>query len=287
MILVTGATGNVGSRVLSRLAEKGQKVSALVRNKQAKGIHPKADVRVGNYEELKSLEAAMQGVTKVYLLASGSKLTQHEFNVIAAAQRAGVKHIVKHSGLGANYGAIELSRWHLEAEKKLKQSGIAWTILRPSGYASNALMWSGSLASQGVVYGSTGDGKLGIIDPDDIADCGVICLTKSGHEGKEYDLTGPAALSVTDQLAIINKVVGKQYRYQEVPDQAVHQAMTQMGLDKAFVDAMVEFYGMVRAGHAAVTTPTVKQLLGREPASFETWVKNNRNAFTNAKASNQ
>ncbi|HEY1559002.1 MAG TPA: SDR family oxidoreductase [Kofleriaceae bacterium] len=281
MILVTGSTGNVGSEVVKQLAAGGHKVRALVVDTAEGSKFPTTvDTVAGNLDNIDSLVNAMKGVDHVYLLAPLTPaLQKHEANAIEAAKRAKVKHVVKHSVLGANYEAVALGKWHRAGEKALEASGVGWTHLRPSAFHANSLWWAQTIKTQGAVYQPTGDGKIASIDPRDIAGCAVEVLTKPGHEGKSYELTGPAALSASDQCDIIGRVLGKPVKFVNVPDQAARDSMLAMGMPAQIVDLMIEFMGLVRSGQAAAVTDTVQKLTGKPSRSFEAWVKDNTAAF--------
>jgi len=282
MILVTGSTGNVGTEVVNQLAQAGHKVRALVRDtKEASGKFPTTvDIVVGDLDNVDSLVNAMKGVTKVYLLAPLTpSLVKHEGNVIDAAKRSKVAHLVKHSVLGAQYEAITLARWHRTGEKSLEASGLAWTHIRPSGFFQNALGWAGMIKNGGTVYFPTGEGRLAVIDPRDIAAVAVKTLTESGHEAKGYDVTGPKALSTQDQVDTIGRTIGKPLKFVNVPDAAARDSMLGQGMPTVIVDAYIEFCSIIRAGQAALVTDTVARLTGRQPRTFESWVADNVSAF--------
>jgi uncharacterized protein YbjT (DUF2867 family) len=281
MILVTGATGNVGAELVKQLATKGHKVRALVRSpSEASGkFATTVDLAAGDFDNPDSLVAAMRGVERVYALVPFTPaLVAQDKNLIEAAKRAGVKHVVKHSVLGAQYEGVTLGKWHRVGEKLLEASGLAWTHLRPGGFASNARMWAETIKTQGKVYQPTGDGKLGVIDPRDIASAAAVVLTTPGHESKTYDLTGPEALTTGDMATTIGKVIGKPVTYVDVPDSAARESMLGMGLPALIADALLEFTGMMRAGQAGMVSDAVKQLTGTN-RTFETWVRDNAAAF--------
>jgi uncharacterized protein YbjT (DUF2867 family) len=282
MILVTGSTGNVGSEVVKQLASAGHKVRALVRNsKDGAGKFPTTvDLAVGDLDNADSLVNAMRGIDKLYLLApfSGS-LVKQEANVIDAAKRAKVKHVVKHSVLGAQYEAITLARWHRAGEKALESSGIAWTHLRPSAFFPNALGWATMIRQSATVYYPTGDGKVGAVDPRDIAAVAVKTLTEHGHEAKSYDVTGPQALSTQDQVDIIARAIGKPLKFVNVPDQAARDSMQGQGMQTQMIDLLLEFTAIVRAGQCSLVSDTVHRLTARQPRTFEAWVKDNVGSF--------
>jgi uncharacterized protein YbjT (DUF2867 family) len=190
-----------------------------------------------------------------------------------------VKHVVKHSVAGAQWEAIALGKWHRAGEKLLERSGLAWTFVRPAGFASNALGWSATIKGGGSVYLPAGDGKLAVIDPRDIGAVVAKLLTTTGHEGKSYDLTGPTALSTGEQVAILGRVLDRQLTYVDVPDAAARDAMLGAGMPAPLADAMIEFMGLVRAGQTAATSDAVQTITGTAPRSFETWARDNAAAF--------
>jgi uncharacterized protein YbjT (DUF2867 family) len=282
MILVTGSTGNVGTEVVKQLASAGHKVRALVRNsKDGAGKFPTTvDLAVGDLDNVDSLVNAMRGIDKLYLLAPfTASLVKQEANVIDAAKRAKVKHVVKHSVLGAQYEAITLARWHRAGEKALEGSGIAWTHLRPSAFFPNALGWATMIRQGATVYYPTGDGKVGAIDPRDIAAVAVKTLTEHGHEAKSYDVTGPQALSTQDQVDIIARAIGKPLKFVNVADPAARESMQGQGMQTQLIDVLLEFTAIVRAGQCSLVSDTVHRLTARQPRTFEAWVKDNVGSF--------
>jgi (4-alkanoyl-5-oxo-2,5-dihydrofuran-3-yl)methyl phosphate reductase len=276
MILITGSTGNVGSEVVKQLANAGHKVRALVRDpKEATGRLPTTvDVVVGDLDNVDTLVNALKGVDKLYLLAPLTpSLQQQEANAVEAAKRARVQYIVKHSALGAQWEATTLAKWHRAGERIVEQAAAQWTHIRPSGFFSNALGWAGMIKNGGTVYYPTGEGKLGVVDPRDIAAVAVKCLTEPGHGSKTYDVTGPVALSTREQVDLIGRAIGKQLKFVDVPDQAARESMLGMGMPAPIVEMMLEFCKAIKAGQAATITDTVQKLTGKTPRTFEAWAQ--------------
>ncbi len=281
MILVTGATGTVGSEVVEQLLAAGQRVRVLARN-PAKAAKFGAGVEVvqGDLEKPETLPAAFTDIEKVFLLSAGHEIARLEGHAIDAAKKASVKHVVKLSAEGAAYDpAIQLGHWHRESEKNLEESGLAWTILRPGNFDTNTLRWAPSIQAQGLVFHITGDGKSTPIDPRDIAAVAVTALTTPGHEGKIYELTGPEALSVAEQVAKISKAIDKPLQAIDTPEAAARSAMLAEGMPRELVEAVLELMAHIRAGRGARLTNTVAEVLGREPRTFDAWVKDNLTAF--------
>jgi uncharacterized protein YbjT (DUF2867 family) len=283
MILVTGATGTIGSEVVRQLAAAGQKVRAFVRKpeKAEKLKGPNVEIAKGDLDHADSLRAALQGVDHVFLLSAGlDTISKTEPKVVEEAKKAGVKHIVKLSVMGADMepgGAI--TRAHRGSEKAIEASGIAWTFLRPSGFMSNMMNNLQSIKAQGKFYGPYADGKMGVIHPGDIAAVAVKALTERGHEGKAYTLTGPEPLSNAEEAKKLSAAVGKTIEFVNVPPEAAADGMLKAGMPKSLVDGLIEFSGAVRAGYVAATTGEVEKVLGRKPKSFDDWAKENAAAF--------
>lgn len=282
MILVTGSTGNVGSEVVKQLAQAGHKVRALVRDtKEATGKFPtNVDIVVGDLDNTESLVHAMKGVDAIYLLAPFSPaLAKQEGNALEAAKKAGVKRIVKHSVLGAQWEGIAIAKWHRASEKAIEASGLQWTHIRPSGFFPNALGWAGMIKNGGTVYYPTGQGKLGVVDPRDIAAVAVKALTESGHDKQAYDVTGAQALTSQEQVDAIGKAIGKQLTYVDVPNAAAKDSMLGQGMPGPLADALLEFCDAIKSGQAAAVTDTVQRVTGKAPRTFEAWAKENAAAF--------
>lgn len=283
MILVTGATGTTGSEVVKQLVAAGQSVRALVhdanKGNQLKG--PKLEVAVGDFAKPETFAAAMKGCDKMYLVCGvHPEMPKLEGNAIDAAKNAGIKHVVKLSLLGANVEpGIQLGTWHRTAEKKLEASGLSWTFLRPNSFMTNFHMFAPTIKSEGAFYVSAKQGKISVIDPRDIAAVAVKALTTDGHAGKAYDLTGPEGLDYVQVAQKIGAAIGKPVKYVDVPDDAAKKAMVDGGIPAWYADALIGFYGVVKAGYTGGVTPAVEQVTGKKARSFEGWIKENAAAF--------
>jgi uncharacterized protein YbjT (DUF2867 family) len=281
MILVTGATGNVGGAVLEQLVGAGHKVRALVRDPAKLGeLGSKVEVVKGDLSKPETLDAAFAGVDKAFVLCAGGDLPKLAGNAVDAAKKAGVKHVVLLSSASVTgEHETQIGRWHREAEAKVKASGLAFTMVQPGAFASNTLMWAGSIKANGAVFQPTGDGKTTPIDPRDIAAVAVKALTSPGHEGKEYVLTGPEALSAAEQVAKISAAIGRPLKFVDVTEDAAREGMEKAGLPEVFIRAILEISALVKAGHGQLITPTVEQLLGRKARTYDEWLESNVKAF--------
>ena len=280
MILVFGSTGTVGGEVARQLIAAGEKPRLLVRSKaKAKAFEGKAEIVEGDLDQPETLDSALKGVDKVFLLATGTNGPELEIKAIDAAKKAGVKHIVKLSVIGADQPGLTLAKWHARGEKHLMESGLAWTMLRPGNFHTNALGWASTIKAQGAFYQPTGEGKWASIDPADIAAVAVKALTTPGHEKKAYTLTGPESVSASQYAAKLSTAIGKPVKFVDVPPAAAEDGMSKMGMPKPYVDALLELMAAMKSGKADAVTEDVQKVLGRKATSFEDWAKKNASAF--------
>ena len=281
MILVTGATGDIGGDVVRQLVAAGESVRALARDPaRAAKLGPAVEVTRGDLLQPDTLAAAFAGVTKLFLMAHAGDLPLVAEHALAAAKRAGVRHVVL---LSSSTTLIEplvtIGKWHLAAEQQLEATGLSWTMLRPGNFASNALRWAPMIKARGAVFAPLGPGKSAPIDPHDIASVAVKALTTPGHEGKKYVLTGDELLSAAEQVDILGAALGKPLRFVEVPAANARAAMLESGMDEVFADAMLELFSLSRAGGEALRTSTVREVTGAAPRTFAEWVRAHLSAF--------
>jgi uncharacterized protein YbjT (DUF2867 family) len=278
MILVTGATGTVGGHVLRLLREQPHPVRAMTRHPAAIPPSPGLEIAGADFDDPGTLARAVRGVRAVFLLtAPPSPSPRHDLALLAAARSAGVAHIVKLSAIGAGAPA---GAWHLAAEEALRADGPAWTVLRPSSFASNTLRWAGAIATGTPVPNLTGPGRQGVVDPRDIAAVAVRALTRPGHEGRTYTLTGPELLDVPAQARILAEVLAGPVPTTDVLPRDARDGLLRSGLDPAAVYEIIAGASWARAGHNAVLTGDVARLLGRPATSFRTWARDHRRAFS-------
>ncbi|BEL03442.1 NAD(P)H-binding protein [Actinoplanes sichuanensis] len=265
MILVTGATGTVGRHVVQLLHQGGHPFRAMSRKPSGPGV-----VRA-DFDDPGSLRRAVADVRAVFLLtAPAVPSPDFDLALLAAAREAGVASVVKLSAIGTGevFEGATVGAWHLAAEQAVRESGLAWTILRPSSFASNARHWFAG----GPVPNLTGDGRQGVIDPRDIAAVAVAALTGPAHAGRTYTLTGPELLSVPDQARQLGEILGRPVATVDLPPAEAAAHLLAAGLPPAAVDATVLGSAWARAGHNAVLTGDVADVLGRPPSTFRDWV---------------
>jgi uncharacterized protein YbjT (DUF2867 family) len=279
-VLVTGATGNTGSGLVQALRKAGVNVRAFVRN-EAKAQSLKdlgAEIVVGDLDRPETIAPAVEGVDRIYLLTwNGPTQAQQAINVIQAAKKAGIPHIVRHSMWGSKNSRIVQQGDQVEAA--LFSSGLPWTLIKPTFFMQNLMMAAQTIASDGMLYWDTGDGKLGMIDLRDIVDAAFAVLTGDGHEGKSYILTGPEAVSMHEVANTFSKVLGKKVTYVSVPGEAALQSMLSMGFPEWIARGYGELMAGFSEGFASRTTDNVKTLTGHPARSIEQFVRDFAQVF--------
>ena len=275
MILVTGATGNVASILIPMLLQSGQQVRALVHDEaNAPGLRDQgAEVVVADLEKSETLDAAVAGVDKIYLLISnGPNGAQHGINLVDAVKRSGGRpQIVRHGMFGDNRSRI--STHHEQVAAALAESGLPVTTLRPTFFMQNTLAGAQTVASAGKLYWAMDDAKLAMIDIRDIAECAAAVLTSNGHVGETYVLTGPQAVSFHDVANALSGALGKPVTYINVPNEALVQAMTEMGYPEWTAQGLAELMDGFKDGFAKETTNNVERLTGHPARSVETFAR--------------
>jgi (4-alkanoyl-5-oxo-2,5-dihydrofuran-3-yl)methyl phosphate reductase len=283
MILVLGATGTTGGEVARQLIAAGVRPRLLVRNRaKAAQFEGKAEIVEGELENAASLEAALVGVEKLYLVASSLNGFDLEMKVIDAAKTAGVRHVVKLSavGAGADRPVLTISQWHGQVEKHLMDSGLAWTMLRPGNFMTNAILfWADTIKTQGAFYQPTADGRWASIAPEDVAAVAVLALTTTGHEGQGYTLTGDKAMNGDEYAGVLSEVLGKPIKFVDVPPDVAQQGLLLNGMPPEYAEAVMNLMGAMRAGRGDLVTDTFEQVTRRKPISFADWVRKHIAAF--------
>jgi len=277
VILIIGATGTIGKDVVKGLIAKGEQVRAMVRDteKAPATREPGVEYVTGTLENYESVIAALQGSEKAFLLSNEEpRMPDLHGSFAAAAKDAGLRHLVRLSILPANPDApIPIAKWHGEADRSVMDSGVPYTILRPSYFMQNNMGGGATIASGGTIYSVMGEGKVGHIDTRDIAAVAVAVLTSEGHEGQSYVLTGPEALTMAEVAARLSAALGKTIEYVNLPPDEIKARMLTMGVPDWRADVWVKLGGMIGLGIASMVTPAVKDVLGREPRNIDQFAK--------------
>jgi len=279
-ILITGATGTIGSEVVRLLAANGEQVRAMTRRPSRIEDQPGVEVARGDFGDHDSLAKAANGAGILFLLSAGPWIVQHDEAMLAAARAAGVRKVVKLSAIGTGEQAgARVGDWHLPGEQALRSSGMAWTVLRPSSFASNALRWAAAIRSGDPVPNTTGTGVQGVIDPRDVAEVAVRALTSEDHAYSVLTLTGPELLSVPDMAAQLGDILGRTLKTIDVPFDAYREQMLAADIDPAFAEVAVNGSRRIAQGGNARLTDEVQAMLGRPPRTFRAWAHDHRDAF--------
>lgn len=268
MLLITGATGNVGSELVKDLTAAGVEARVLVRDvsKAPAGMSAVS----GDFLDADSMKRALDGVDTAFLMAPFvPTMVDLQAAFIEAARVAGVKHIVKLSAMGTAVDAsVTLLRWHGSAEKILKESGIAWTCIQPNGFMQNLLGQASLIANQGIIPAPAADARISHIDLRDIAASIAKVLTSTGHEGKTYVLTGPAAITYNEMAADVSAAIGKPVNYVPITSEQFTGALTSMGMPAWLAEGLDELYAFYRTGAGSMVTADVETLTGRPATTF-------------------
>ncbi|MCC2683034.1 MAG: NAD(P)H-binding protein [Nitrosospira multiformis] len=271
-ILITGATGNISSNIISQLKGSQDRLLALVRNPDKVKELERAgvEVRVGDLEKPWTLGAAFEGADIAWTLTPpGPRAPEQSSNALWAARNAGVKHVVRMSAIGAAHDAPTINgRLHGLSDAELIASGIPYTIVKPHFFMQNLLMAAQSIAQQGVMYLPLADSRMGLIDTRDIAEFAAQVLTTTAQEGKTYTPTGPASVTMHEVAAAIGDAIGKQVRYEPVSLETTRQSMLQMGMDEWAVNLMSEYFAAYSTNWGDLVTDDFQCVVGKAPRSI-------------------
>jgi uncharacterized protein YbjT (DUF2867 family) len=275
VILVTGARGNAGGAVVRALAGADEQVRALVRDADHAPLPAGVDAVVGDLNEPRTLSPHFEGVTAAFLLSGYGGLEE----TLANMRRAGVERVVLLSSSAAPSGDLTnaVARYHILSERAVRESGVGWTFLQPNSFMTNTFQWRPQLRQGDVVRAPFPDVRIATIDPDDIGAVAAAALTSDAHEGRAYRLSGPDSLLPADRVAILSDVLGRELRFEA---QSHEEARTEMSaaMPAEYVDAFFRFFVDGDVDESAVL-PTVQDVTGRPPRSFEAWARAHAEAF--------
>ncbi|MBJ7603692.1 MAG: SDR family oxidoreductase [Candidatus Dormibacteraeota bacterium] len=281
LILVTGAGGNIGGPLVSRLVAMGLEIRILSRDPADKSSAAgTVQVIQGDLDRRDTLDRALDGVTRLFALSPGPDVPLQDANLLSAAERARVRQVVLLSSLGAELGGIGGGSQHLPGEVLLRESGLPWTILHPSEFMTNTTWWADSIAAASAIFVPSGTGRVALIDPTDIAEVAAhVLTTPQQDDGKIYRLTGPEPMTTADIAAHLTDILGRSIRHIDIPAAEFSAQLLKSGLPPPLVDLQLKYYAAVKAGTADVVTSDVEQLLSRPATGYRTWLEQHAALF--------
>ncbi|MBW2961047.1 SDR family oxidoreductase [Mesonia aestuariivivens] len=283
-ILVTGATGNLGGLVIDNLLEKieANQIAALVRDtNKAKELNAKGiDVREGNYDDVASLTEAFKGIEKLYFVSGGDleNRPQQHLNVVEAAEKAGVKHVI-YTSFGRkdeseNSPIYLVAKGHLAAENALKSANLDYTVLKHNLYMEVIPLFAGeNLLESKTIFLPAEEGKTGFMARKDMAKIAAKILTNSGHENKFYEVSGTKAYTFTEVAQLISEVSGKEINYVSPSPEEFVKTLQGYGVPQPAIDITLMFAQGTAQGEFNKTASTYKDLTGNEPTSLKEFLK--------------
>ena len=288
MILLTGATGTAGSFIANEFAEQREPVRILVREKtKAKRFEsiPTVEIVKGDMSVPSTLGRALDGVDRALMISAPVlDMVETQDKFIDASKAAGVRHVIKFSGLDARPGTtFPFGVMHLEIEKYLEASGLAWTQLRPTGFMQEYLREVPSISQDGCLYLALGDTRLNPIDVRDVAKVAFSLLRDGGHEGERIPMTGPEALTMADIADRISRATGRSVRYVPISREQRRQALIRHGIPAAIADALdTQVKERLKGGIESQVDLSSHRLFNVKPTTFLEFARANATAFGKA-----
>ena len=281
-VLVTGATGTIGRDVAKRLSESGVSARAGVRDQAKARKQFGADIALVpfDFESDKTFSEALEGVEKVFLLPP---LLPNQLEVmntfVDAAKRAGIRHIVKLSAIGIDDQPPHPTaiKWHGANEQHIRESGVAFTFLRPNSFMQNFITYFPP--RNGAIYLPWGTGTASFVDTHDIASVAAGVLTSGKHEGKIYTLTGPATLGILEVARILSEVTGREFKYVDVPEGAARDGMHQAGIPQWQVELVMELHAVNKQNRWNAVTSDIEKVTGTPPTDFAQFARDHADKF--------
>lgn len=273
-----------GTALVRKLSAKGVPLRALVRS-AAKAAEIAAlrnvEIAIADMAKPETLPAALAGVDRAMLNSSADPaMVEVQSNFIAAAAKAGVRHVVKLSGIMPELDSpFRFARMHGEIEKRLEASGMAFTHLRAGEFMPSYFRQVPMILAKGALFLPMENQRIASIDIGDLAEIAALVLTNPGHEGKIYPLTGPEALTMTEVAERLSAATGKTIKYINVPPEDVRKAQLAAGVPPYIADALAELFAERRKGKESQVWPIAQTLLGRRPTSFAEFAARNAAIF--------
>jgi uncharacterized protein YbjT (DUF2867 family) len=285
MILITGATGNVGREVVNLLLSSGEKIVAVTRHPATAALPESVQVVGADPSHLQILEPHLKGVEAILISpralgdATAGAATAE---LLALAARQSTPRVVVLSAATVEYGGgyERFAAAFKAVEDATRTSGLPWTFLRSTDYASNSLAWVPQIRATGIVRGAYGDGATATIHERDVAAVASRALLDAAHAGHSYVLTGPQLLSQREKVRLIGEAIGREVRWEELTASQTKAAMLAQGLPPDVPDRLLGYWATI-GEHPEPSTTMVEQILGRPALTFAQWAAEHAAAFRN------
>lgn len=283
-ILITGATGNIGSELTKLLAQRGIPFRAMVRNpnqESALTALPGAELVAGDFNDSASLASAMQGIERTFLLTpSSEQAEEQQLRFVDEARKAGVRHLVKLSQLAADeYSPVRFLRYHAVVERAIRDSGLDFTFLRPNLFMQGLLSFRSTITQSGQFIAPIGDAKVSVVDVRDIAAVAAAALTRPGHAGQTYTLTGPESLTHTEMAQVLTSTLNRPTAFVTITTDMMRATLEQIGFPAWQADGLIEDYAHYSRNEAAAVTAGVQEATGQAPRSFAAFARDYADEF--------
>lgn len=283
-LLITGTTGSVGTQLVKKLLNMNVSFRAFVRNKDQGDLIaglPQAEIAIGDLSDTNSLDQALQGIEKAFLLTNSSEHAEElQLNFINAAHKAGVKHIVKLSQIAADEASpVRFLRYHAVVENRIKELGINYTFLRANLFMQGLIAFGHSIKYESQFFGSLGNASVSAVDIRDIAEVATKVLTEPGHENKIYDITGPESITHFQMAEIFSRILETKITYVDLNTEQIHEALTATGFPKWQIEGLIEDYAHYARGEASEVFDTVHHITGKSAITFEQFVHDYKEFF--------
>lgn len=279
LVLVIGASGMVGSNLVSELTKSGYRVRAATSRPSEVGTKNGVEKVLVNLVNGEGLHAAFEGVTRAFFLSPPGHSDQYALlsPLIQEAKRRALKKVVLMTALGAN--AVETSPFR-RAELELEKSGLQYNIIRPNWFFQNfQTFWIHGIQQFGKILLPAGDANVGFIDARDISAVAAKLLTSDEFSNRDFDLTGPQSLNHAQVAEELSRVSGKSITYQEITSEDFLKGLLRAGLPNDYAVFLQTIMSFLKMGYSATTNDSVRTILGREPINLKTYADNNKSAW--------
>lgn len=266
--------------MVRQLLEHGIRVRVLARREEkARSLFgDRVDVSVGDLASPDSIRSAVQGANTVFLVNVGPEIPERDKAAAMICKEAGVRKIVKLSSLDVEQG-LAIGAWHEKGEAAIREVGIPFVFVRPTGFMSNLLAWAPSIKTEGVVRSSTADGRRPFIHSQDIASVCVAALRTDEYTGEALPITGPESLTFGEATDMVGEVIEKSLSYQVISDEEARERYSRVSGSSEETEAHVALWRAIREGRLAATTDCIERILARKPITLRQWASENVRSF--------